>query len=140
MKFQDAMPPKESNHLVATDLSQPVNVVIREWVREEFKDKGEPVQKPVLYFVNAKKGLVLNITNGTRIINICGDEEMNNWIGREIQIYPDEVLYDKKMTPCLRVRAVPGAEQQPQAMQPAPPAVVPDDLVGRQIGGEDLPF
>ncbi len=61
-------------------------------------------QKVVLNFAGAEKGLVLNLTNANRIAVNIGSDEMDDWIGRAITIYPTTTEYGGKQVDCIRVK------------------------------------
>ncbi len=61
-------------------------------------------QKVVLTFSGAKKGLVLNVTNAHRIAINLGSDEMDDWIGKAITIYPTTTEFGGKTVPCIRVK------------------------------------
>ena len=61
-------------------------------------------QKVVLNFNGAEKGLVLNLTNANRIAVNLGSDEMDNWIGRAITIYPTTTEFNGKTVDCIRVK------------------------------------
>ncbi len=102
----DAFP---SNYLKAADLNNHtiklrMDKVIFEEIGQE-KDK-----KPVMYFADVKKGLVLNKTNATTIGAVHG-QELEGWTGKEIEIFSMMVPYQGQNVAAIRVRAVtePGA-------------------------------
>lgn len=104
MKISQAFP---SKFLRAGELNGRAYVVqIRSYRIEDLGGgaSGEPSEhKPVIYFEGSEKGLVLNKTNGFAIEAFLGDE-MDNWVGKQIEIYPDRVLFGNEMKPCIRVR------------------------------------
>lgn len=67
----------------------------------EFKDG----RKPVIFFAGKKKGMSLNKTNANKLKAQYGDE-MDNWIGKEVIIFPDVVDFQGVPTPCVRLRPV----------------------------------
>lgn len=67
----------------------------------EFKDG----RKPVIFFAGKKKGMSLNKTNAGKLRAQYGDE-MDEWIGKDVIIYPDVVDFNGTPTPCIRVRPV----------------------------------
>ena len=102
----DAFP---SNYLKAADLQNrtvklKIDKVIFEEVGQE-KDK-----KPVVYFTDVKKGLVLNKTNATTIGSVHG-QELEGWTGKEIELFEQMVPFQGQNVAAIRVRAVtePGA-------------------------------
>jgi hypothetical protein len=102
MRVSDAFP---SEYLKAADLhdkrGNPVNVnVVIE--RIEMRDVGDD-HKPVVYFQGKERGLVLNKTNANNIA-VMHSEDMDDWIGKEIQIYATTTDFQGKTVPCIRVR------------------------------------
>ena len=98
----DAFP---SNYLKAADLQNrtvklKIDKVIFEEVGQE-KDK-----KPVVYFTDVKKGLVLNKTNATTIGSVHG-QELEGWTGREIELFEQMVPFQGQNVAAIRVRAAP---------------------------------
>ena len=99
MKISKAFP---SDFLKAADLDDtPRNLKIQ---RVEFNVKIGDDEKPVLYFSGEGKGLVLNKTNSNIITKIYGDET-DEWIGKEIILYPAMVEFKGDMVEAIRVRA-----------------------------------
>ena len=85
-----------SNYLKASDLAgQSYRLVIDRCENEQITD-GE--WKPILYFSATQKGLVLNKTNAYALAAGWGPET-NNWKGREVELYPDTVMFQGKPTP-----------------------------------------
>jgi len=68
------------------------------------KEKNAKVQKVVLYFADAKKGVLLGKTQATEIAEALGDDEMNNWTGKAIEIYPTNVKAFGKVFLTVRFR------------------------------------
>ena len=111
-KVSEAFPGK---FLKAADLKgRTVKATIQEIKFEEIgQDKN---QKPVLYFVGAEKGIVLNKTNATEIATAHGDE-MDSWVGKEIELFSMMVPFQGQNVPAIRVRNVVAAAD-------------PDDAIG----------
>ena len=61
----------------------------------------------MVYFQSTQKGLVLNITNKNVFVLLYG-AETNNWIGRQIELYPSQTDFRGEVVACIRCRA-PGA-------------------------------
>lgn len=81
--------------------------------------------KPVIWFLEVEKGLILNATNGRRIAEIYGDA-LEGWIGQRIGLFLQAGVYsphDRKKVKAIRVRAEAPTSEQPQ--QPAPAPVAP---------------
>jgi len=100
MKAIDLCPPP---HLCAEELEgRDVSVVIDSVgfgeVGEEKKTKG------IIFFKeHGGRGLVLNRTNLSRIIELHGDDT-DQWAGKSITLYPSETELAGKTVDCIRVR------------------------------------
>jgi len=162
MKMSDAFP---SKWLTAAELEDedgnPADqtLTIREAVMEEMEIPGkDPVEKPVVYFEEIDKGLVLNKTNGKSIAGMYGNDT-EDWAGERVTLYPTEVNFQGTMTPCIRVRGkvpkkakAPTLKDSPAVLTPANPgpmartpatAILNSRMDGEDIGvpaDEDLPF
>lgn len=60
-------------------------------------------QKPIVYFTDTDKGLVLNKTNANAIAGLYGPETAG-WAGKRIALFATEVQYGSQMTLAIRVR------------------------------------
>lgn len=114
MKKSDIFP---SNYVKAADIEgREVNVVIRECKIEELGTD----RKLVIYFQNADKGLVCNVTNYDRIAYMYGDDT-DRWGGKEIVLYTELATFQGKTGPAIRVKQpikqVTTPQQQPQREQ-----------------------
>lgn len=79
-------------------------LTIRE-CKTELVGQGEDAEKkPVVYFKETEKGLVLNKTNAAAITKALGTDETNDWPGKRITIGAQPVEYAGKTTIGLRVR------------------------------------
>lgn len=117
MKVSDAFP---SKYIAAADLNnRNVRVNIARVKLEKIGDDT----KPVIYFRGQTKGLVCNKTNGKAIAASYGDE-MDEWIGSELILFPIMTDYQGKPVEAVRVRA-------PQPKDNPKPQAQPK----RQIGG-----
>ena len=98
MKVDDAFP---SKYLKSDDIGDRFeHAVIENCQMEELRD-GE--RKPVLYFQNKKKGMVVNRINWDNLSLLYG-EDSDDWIGKEILIYTERTSFQGKTTLGLRVR------------------------------------
>ena len=115
MKVSDAFP---SEFLKAADIGQSqVKVLISHVELREMTD-GE--NKPVVFFQNKKKGVVLNVTNANAIAQYYGDD-MDLWTGKWIVLFTMMVSFQGRMQPGIRVRIPgPGEGGTAQAPKPAP--------------------
>jgi len=108
MRMSDAFP---SNYMKASDLRGDTVVTI-DRVEMEIVGQGRQAEKkPVVYFRQHDKGLVLNKTNANTIAKIAGSEEMDEWGGRRITLWPTDVESGGELVMGIRVRLVnpPGA-------------------------------
>lgn len=84
--------------------------------------KGQTTRKPVVWFKGWPKPLALNKTNGALIAGIYGND-MANWIGKRITIYPTTTSMGGKTVECVRVRpSAPKTAGQPAPVRPDPTA------------------
>lgn len=124
MKVSEAFP---SKYIAAADLNnQNMRLTI---ARVEIEKIGDDT-KPVIYFRGAKKGLVCNKTNSKSIAAIYGDE-MDDWAGNEVILFPIMTDYQGKPVEAVRVRG-PQPKDNPkkapaQASKPEPQSVAHGD-------------
>jgi hypothetical protein len=59
--------------------------------------------KPVLYFNDKQKGMVLNKTNAATIANLYGDDT-DEWRGEQITLFSAMVSFQGKTVPAIRVK------------------------------------
>jgi hypothetical protein len=136
MKFSQAFP---SKYLKATDLNGDEFVVTIANVKME--QVGDD-NRPVLYFnevINGsdEKGLVLNKTNGNKILNATGIDDMRKWIGLTLKLYEDEVTVDGKTMATIRVK-LPKA-QPARDQSPGGPAKPTNKYADKDLD-DDVPF
>jgi hypothetical protein len=111
-----------SKYLRAEDLERDRKFRIKAVTEEVFEKDGKREKKPVLWFTNDDRGLVLNKTTNRTIRGAFGDP-FAGWIRKIIVVFPTMVDLRGKMTPALRVRIPPpkaAAPQQPTAPQQPP--------------------
>lgn len=65
-------------------------------------DDSDGEVKPVLYFEETDKGLVLNLTNAKTIQGLYG-KNIENWIGKKVALFWTEVGFKGEMKPAIRV-------------------------------------
>ena len=97
MRLDDVFP---SAYLKASDLqNEDVVFKIRDVERKDFDD--EP--KPICWFEETTKGLVLNRTNFKSIAKLHGDDS-DDWTGKLITLFGTEVTFRGTPTMAIRVR------------------------------------
>jgi hypothetical protein len=114
-----------SKYLKAADLNGRNVVVTIDHVNIEPVGRDKEI-KPVVYFAGKDKGLVLNKTNSSKIKQLAGTAETDDWAGVKITIYPTETEYQGETVDTIRVKAA-GTEQ------PKPAPVV-------EMTDSDVPF
>lgn len=94
-----------SKYLKAADLGgKYVTAVLGKIEVIDIGGEGKPGDmKPVVHLRNRSKQLVLNKTNTMVLAKAFGDE-LNDWSGEEIEIYPDTVPMNGQIVDCIRVR------------------------------------
>jgi hypothetical protein len=101
MKGNEVFP---SKWLKAADLgtSEPV-VTIKKVEMETLGDET----KPVLYFEGKDRGLVMNKTNWSTVVDITGQEDSDDWKGHKIKLYVAKVEFQGKRVPSIRIDSPP---------------------------------
>lgn len=101
MNIQNAFPSKwlKSGDVEEGDLT----LTIRSVTMEDIGSGENQETKPVVYFEESEKGMVLNKTNADTISKLH-TPETDNWIGKKITIFATEVDFAGKQTLALRVR------------------------------------
>ena len=118
-----------SKYLNGSDVgAQLFKLVIKSISMETMENDG--ASKPVMYFTEAVKGMVINSTNWDNMSMVFGDES-DNWIGKQIEMYT-EATRTPNGQPTRGVRIRPVAGPDTAAMYHAPlgaalPAPVPDN-------------
>jgi hypothetical protein len=74
---------------------------------------GAKEKKPVIWFSDTEKMLVLNKTNCRAIIELYG-KETNDWIGKKITLKPDRDKFGGKMVDCVRIEVNGNGKNVPQ--------------------------
>jgi len=88
-------------YLEAADLHGDTKVTMRAIDHGEVGEQKET--RAILFFNEYTRGMVLNRTNVKSIIALHGNET-DNWIGKQIAIFPTETDFKGRMTPCIRVK------------------------------------
>lgn len=131
MKVSEAFP---SKWIAAADL-QDKNVRLT-IARVEIEKIGDDT-KPVIYFQKAQKGLVLNKVNSQAIAAVYGDE-MDDWSGSEVVLYPIMTEYQGKTVPAVRVRAPLPKDNPKPKIETAPQRMAQQPM--NEAVGDDIPF
>lgn len=101
MKRADAFP---SQYLQSSDIAgRKVRCVIEHIATETVGQDEEQRQKPVMYFKNGSKGLVVNATNWDTLADAYG-EESDNWIGKSVVLHVVPTKFKGKATTGIRMK------------------------------------
>lgn len=113
-----------SHYLKASDLSgaSPTVTIDRLEIEPIGRDRE---MKPVLYFQGKEKGLVLNKTNASKIAQLLGSKDTDDWAGCKIRLYSTEAEFGGETFEAIRIKAA--GPETPKAK----PAPAPD------FGGDD---
>lgn len=129
-----------SNTLKAADLEgSEISLVISSYEVRDFEQTGRSgdtyiAKKPVLSFAGTEKKFVCNQTNMGAIAYVYG-KEMDDWIGKEITLYPTMVSFGKEMVEAIRVRVVAkGNKTKPKFLKEKES----DD--GKDFHSDEIPF
>jgi hypothetical protein len=82
--------------------------------------------KPVLYFAGKDKGVVLNKTNWTALVDITGEDDSDNWEGKRVKLVVRKVDFQGKRMPANRIEEPAGAKKRE-----------PEPVMDREPGDED---
>jgi hypothetical protein len=99
MRISDQFP---SDYLRAADFETDTVLTMSSVSLEEIGAGKE--KKPVLYFKDVEKGLILNKTNASTISELYGDDT-SEWIDEAITLFAATTSYQGKTVPCVRVKA-----------------------------------
>ncbi len=111
MMMSEAFP---SKYLSAADLQgRAITLTMGTVEMIDVGSDGNSDHKPVLHFMGAQKGLVLNKTNANCIAEMHGDDT-DHWPGKTITIVPAQTDFRGRIVACIRV--------QPPGVLPATPA------------------
>lgn len=106
MKLHEMFP---SRYLKQADFPEDMIVTIDKLCMENVapQDKAEEV-KPVLYFRELVRGLVLNRGNGETLSGIFGSDDDGDWVGGRVIVYVDpSIMFAKKRVGGIRLKAAP---------------------------------
>lgn len=128
-----------SNYLKASDIEgENLTLTVASVAEEEIGQQRD--KKPVVYFEEVERGLVLNKTNAVTISEVLGSYETAEWVGKKITLYPLEVEWQGKMVESIRVRL---RAPRPASAAAAPPPAQsrPNPRIENPYDQEDsIPF
>ena len=95
-----------SNFLKAADLQgkKPVlTIATAEVVEKDYQDGNGPKKQIVLSFEQTEKVLGLNFTNASRIAELTGSEDCDDWVGVSIKLFTEIVAFQNKKVDAIRI-------------------------------------
>lgn len=92
-----------SKFLKASDIDQDYEVTIKEVATDELGQGADKETKFVVHFDEYDKGLVLNKTNANLIASQHG-QDTEEWIGKRVVLTVEDVSFQGKITPAIRIR------------------------------------
>jgi len=130
MRISSAFP---SKYLKSSDIpdGREAHVKIDTVQMESMETTGD--EKPVAYFIDREKGLVLNKTNADAISIAYGDDTAA-WHGQPIVLFATTTSFGGRTVPCLRVRV-------PRVLAPsATQETAITDNSDAAVGNSEVPF
>lgn len=104
MNINTAFP---SKYLKSADAEEKDLILTVARVKMETIGQGAKQEhKPVVYFTEVEKGLVLNKTNAKMIGRIAKSDDTDDWTGAKIRLVSAEVEFQGDLVMSLRVRPV----------------------------------
>ena len=127
----------KSRFLKAADLEKEKKFRISKVAAEVLGQGDTKERKPIVWFTNDERGLVLNKTN-LRVLKHDFGDNMEAWVGKIIVVFPTMTDLRGKMTPALRVRTPPPkqatmAGNGQAAPQPKPTPSAPSKSAAEQL-------
>lgn len=132
MKTSDAFP---SKYLGSVDFDKPALATVLRCELQEVGQGNDTEEKPVVYFNEYDRPLILNVTNFRTLAKALGADS-DSWPNGKIVIFTSTTSYKGEMVDCVRLRAPKAA---PTASTVAPAAEL-DDLAQDLEPEEEPPF
>jgi len=116
-----------SEFLFAHDLNgKDVTVQIEKVTAGQIQgEKGRKNKRPIVAFRGKSKRLALNKTNSKIIAKLYGND-VEQWAGKWITIYPTTTDFGGETVECIRVRVRVPQASKPGSQQPEPEPTEPD--------------
>jgi hypothetical protein len=118
MKISQMFP---NRYATGEDLAgKPVTLTIARIATEKLTPKAgqPPVDKYVLFFTGAVKGVILSRTLAHQIASALGSDDTDAWIGQRIQLHPEPMMVAGTPRIAIRARKAPNGETTPpESMQ-----------------------
>lgn len=102
MKQEDVYP---SRFLKAEDLDDELTLTITRVEMATLQgNKGEEQHKPIVFFQEVAKGLIINKTNWKLIAGATGEDDSDNWKGKQITLFVIDVDAFGDVVAAIRVK------------------------------------
>jgi hypothetical protein len=98
----------------------------------------DATDKPVLYFEEVDKGMVLNKTNSLAIAKLYG-ADTDDWVGKRLALFSTYVQFQSEMVLSIRVKPKAPAPAKGKGQRPVDRADVPNPTAAVN-DDEDIPF
>lgn len=102
-----------SKYLKSDDLDEDVTYTIRKVEIENLSQGKDKDEKPIVYFEEVEKGIVLNVTNKNTIKGMYGPDT-DGWVGKQVTLFATEVEFKGEMTMAIRIRLRKPEQEQHQ--------------------------
>lgn len=110
MKLSEIFPRRFAS---GTDINREIVLTISNVAVESmYSVNGTTIEKPVLYFSETKKGVVMCKTLAYQVADILQSMDTSFWIGKQITIYPDTMMIAGKPRTVIRARPAPIAQPE----------------------------
>lgn len=104
MKVTDAFEGNYIDALCVTDKDAKLTIASVSAPNTEKASDGKLIDRPIAYFKETTKGLILNKTNA-KSIGLAHGNEMDDWKGKQVTLFATTTdAFGKKNVPCVRVR------------------------------------
>jgi len=131
----------QSKYLKTKDVPAPRLLTIKRIeVHNVAKDTEPKQERPIMFFEEMDKPMVVNSTNLKRCAKAMASEETDDWVGRKIVLYTDEdVEFGGEIVGGLRLRRVQG-QAAAAAQAPIRTPVANPTGNGAADMDDDIPF
>lgn len=89
-----------SKYLKASDVAEPISLVIEAVGDEQMRDGGS---KPVCFFTQEERGLILNKTN-SQVLRAAFGAETDAWAGKKIRLVSEKTDFAGKRVDAIRIQ------------------------------------
>jgi hypothetical protein len=129
MKKSEALP---GNYLRQEDVSEPMLVTIERVTLEVLENDRGKDNKPIMYFGELGRGLVVNATNWDACEIGFSEVDSDGWIGRKVVLFVDPtVTFGSKRVGGIRIR-------MPKQRPASPDAPTPEEVAEEAKAAERM--